>query len=350
MREGLSPSSVNKVLGVLGLGVLALAICFVVIVGSRVFLLFFGAFLFAIFLRRLGELIQRWIHVSQRWGVLLVICLLIVAAGVLATTFAVNITQQFDTLGALVEDAYQDLRGKLRDSRWIDLSGEGMPSIDSVLSGGASALGGVTKALSTTASVVIGFLIIFVVGIFFAVDGRRYRRGVVLLIPPPHRERAGRILDRIVNDLWLWLGARMISMAIIGVLTTVVLLILGIPMPVTLGFIAAILTFIPNIGAVVAIVLPALLALEQGMGTVIAVIAAYTGIQMIESYGITPLIQQRIAKLPGALLIFSQILAGILFGFLGIALASPLALIAMILVEELYVNPMSEKMGATDAA
>lgn len=339
MTNGLTPDNVHKLLGVLGLILLVLVTCFVVVVASQVFLLFFAALLFALFLRRLAAQLHRWIGLPQRLGVPMVIVLLTLGAGVLLTVFSVNVVQQIGILSDLVRAAIEDLIGQLEQGGWIDPSQQYLPDLSSLLSSGTAAIADITRAVSVTVGVVLSLLIVFVVGVFLAVDADRYRRGAMVLVPPGRQGRAVQILDRVLGDLWLWLAGRLISMALIGVLTAATLVVLGIPMPVTLALIAALLTFIPNIGAVVAILLPVLLAIQQGMGTVIAVVAAYSAIQVIESYGITPIVQQRIAKLPAVLVIFSQILAGILFGLLGLALAAPLMLVVMVLIEELYLKP-----------
>ena len=64
----------------------------------------------------------------------------------------------------------------------------------------------------------------------------------------------------------------------------------------------------------------------------------YVAIQTVESYAITPLIQQKAVTLPPALIIFVQLLFGAAFGFLGLLLATPLALVILIVVEKLYLE------------
>ena len=68
------------------------------------------------------------------------------------------------------------------------------------------------------------------------------------------------------------------------------------------------------------------------------VIGVYVGVQTLESYLITPLIQQEQVSLPPALVISAQLLMGVLFGLIGLALATPLAALTMALVEEVYVR------------
>lgn len=127
-------------------------------------------------------------------------------------------------------------------------------------------------------------------------------------------------------------------MIVIGVLTAIGLWLLGVPMAVTLALIAALLTFIPNIGPILAVVPAALLALLQSPMQVVYVCLLYFGIQTFESYLLTPLVQRRTVSLPPALTIFAQVLAAVLLGGLALSLATPMAAALVVLVRMLYLE------------
>ena len=63
---------------------------------------------------------------------------------------------------------------------------------------------------------------------------------------------------------------------------------------------------------------------------------------MIQSYVITPLIFQKTVDMPPALLLFFQVLLGILQGGIGLLLAAPLLAVIMVIVKELYVHDVLE--------
>src|SRR5690606_44568 len=124
---------------------------------------------------------------------------------------------------------------------------------------------------------------------------------------------------------------QLISMTVVGVLTGAGLWLLGLPLAFILGALAALLAFIPNIGPVLAAVPAVLLALADGPTTVLWVIGIYVGVQAVESYLITPVVQQESVSLPPALTISFQLLMGVLYGILGLALATPLAALGLAL-------------------
>jgi predicted PurR-regulated permease PerM len=138
----------------------------------------------------------------------------------------------------------------------------------------------------------------------------------------------------------------MATMAITGSATGAILWILGVPLPFMMGLITGLLAFIPNIGGLIAVTLASLLALPQGLSTVAWVIGLYCAMQLVESYVLTPLIQKRQVSLPPALLIGFQAFMGLVFGFLGLMVASPLLAVGMVVVNQLYVK---DALGDDDA-
>ena len=75
----------------------------------------------------------------------------------------------------------------------------------------------------------------------------------------------------------------------------------------------------------------------------------YIGVQLIEGNITTPLIQQQTIDLPPALTIFMQLLLGVLFGLLGLALAVPLTAVGITLAQTLYVKGYLEQRGVPAA-
>ena len=110
------------------------------------------------------------------------------------------------------------------------------------------------------------------------------------------------------------------------------------PLVLTLALIAGLLNFIPNFGPLIALIPATLIALLQGTSTAIIVICMYTGIQIIQSGVEQPLVQKKMVNIPPALTIMGQVALGTLGGFWGVLLATPLVVIIMTIVNDLYVN------------
>jgi len=196
----------------------------------------------------------------------------------------------------------------------------------------------IQKLFKTTFGLVVNCLLIFFVGLFLASSPQMYVNGTVCLFPAPYRPRAEQVLSQLGHTLWRWLLGRFATMTITGFGAFLVMFIVGVPMATTIGIITGLLCFIPNIGAAIALLLAILAALPQGLTQVTAVVIGYISLQMVESYIITPLIQQRQVAMPPAMLLAFQAFLGALLGFIGAAIASPLLATLMVITKMLYVE------------
>src|SRR3546814_1858677 len=88
-----------------------------------------------------------------------------------------------------------------------------------------------------------------VIGLFVAMEPRIYDRGLQWMVPRAEREEFAITIDRMAFTLRRLLAGRLLGMAFEGFLTWMILAVLGVPMALVLGLIAAILAFIPNVGA-----------------------------------------------------------------------------------------------------
>ena len=201
----------------------------------------------------------------------------------------------------------------------------------------------ISRLFSSTFGYLGDFLIIIVIGIFFTASPHLYLNGIVQLIPPGKRDKAEDVLEKLASGLKKWLAGRFLAMLAVFILTSIGLIILGVPMWLTLAFIAGLLNFIPNFGPIVASIPAILIALSISPTTAAIVAGMYLIIQLLESGIINPMAQKKLVKIPPALIIISQLLVGAMTGIWGIILATPLVLMVIILVKELYIKPMNER-------
>ncbi len=135
-------------------------------------------------------------------------------------------------------------------------------------------------------------------------------------------------------------------MTVVGILTWAGLMILGIPLAFTLAVIAGLLSFVPNIGPILSALPAVLVGLSVSPIMAVYVIGVYVLVQTVESYLITPFIQQRAVAMPPALLLIVQLIMGVWVGVIGIFLATPLTVALMVAVRMLYIEDV---LGDTDA-
>jgi predicted PurR-regulated permease PerM len=194
------------------------------------------------------------------------------------------------------------------------------------------------RMMGTTLGMIANLSVIFFMGTFFAVNPPLYRDGFVKLFPKDRRQRFVDVLNAMGDSMFAWLNGRFVSMTITGVGTGLGLFLLNVPMSGTIGVLTALLTFVPNVGALIALSLAMTMALSQGPTTVVWVVVVYGALQSIESNVITPIIQQQQTSIPPALLLGFQVILGALTGFLGLLVATPLLAAALVAIKELWIR------------
>jgi predicted PurR-regulated permease PerM len=313
----------------------------------HVLLLAFAGLLFAVLLSTVAEALVRWLRLPHSLALVVTVLLLLGAMGGTALLLWPSVSEQIDQLVQELPAALDTLRGWVQSRAW------GAWLIENAEPGdAANARALVTRAtgaVTSTGSALAGLLVIVVVGLYVAAQPGLYRRGVLHLVPPGGRARADEVLREVTHVLRWWLLGTMVSMTLVGLLTTAGLLWLDVPLALTFGLLAATLTFIPNIGPALSVLPPALLALAEDPTRAAWVMALYLAIQTIESYAVTPLIQKRTVELPPALTITAQVALGMLAGPIGLAVATPLTaatmtVVRMLVVEDLLERPATESL------
>lgn len=321
-----------------GIAVLFLALIAAVVLAIDALLLLFACVLFAVLLYELSAILHRRFGWNRKVALGAVVLGLLLVIGLGGWAMAPQIAEQSGELARQIPQSLQQLR-KLVESKPLlarlaaELPDpkEMMGSLQQFVPNAGLFFGGVLGALGNV-------VIIVFVGIYFALSPRRYKQGFVKLVPQGKRERAGQVLDDIGATLARWIVGKSLSMLIVGVATAGGLTLLGVPLGLILGIIAGLLDFIPYIGPILAGVPAVLIALSISPDLALYTVLLFLGIQTIEGYVLQPLVEARAVEIPPALTIVMQLVFGSLFDFAGIALATPLTAMLMVLVDKLYVE------------
>jgi predicted PurR-regulated permease PerM len=182
----------------------------------------------------------------------------------------------------------------------------------------------------------VGFVLLL--ALYVALDGHRYTEAILRLVPEERRPIAEDLSSALGTALPWWVVGRLASMAVVAALTIPGLLLLGIPLAFVLGLIAGLFSFVPILGPLASVVPALLVTLEAVPGKVPWVLALYAGVQLVESWIVTPRIQDRVSETPPLLLLSAQLVAGVLVGIAGIMFSTPMALAALVVVQVLYLK------------
>ncbi|WP_242916965.1 AI-2E family transporter [Pontibacter liquoris] len=329
----------RKVIKAVGITLLMLLlVVFILYTFNSVLLLVFASLLIAIFFRGTAHALHKRTSLPEGWSLGLVVVAFLALIGVAWWLLAPQVSEQVNNLSEQLPKAVADLKQQLSQYKWAQRLLDELPTASSLLQGKNNWLQKSIGVLSSTFSVLANIYIILFIAIFVTIDPNTYRQGIILLFPKNRRKRITEVLDKIGATLYKWILGKLFSMAVVGILTTVGLWLLGIPMAIALGVIAGLLSFIPNFGPILGLIPAVLIALLQGPDQALYVVLLYIGIQAVESNLLTPLVQKKMVEIPPALIITGQLLLGVFSGPLGLILATPLIAMLMVIIKMLYIQ------------
>jgi predicted PurR-regulated permease PerM len=211
-----------------------------------------------------------------------------------------------------------------------------LPSASTIASGTSAIVNQTFKFVSGLVETLGNVFVIMLLGVLLAAQPELYRAAMLRFVPQRYRAGTEVLADDVGDALRRWLVGQLMTMTALFLITWIGLTLIGIPGALVLGFITGILSFIPNLGAVLAGVLIVLASLGSGWGAVAAAFGLYLLVQFLEGNILTPLIQRRAIEIAPATLFAAQIFLGFLFGLWGLALALPLIAILKVVLQHLY--------------
>ena len=309
----------------------------------QVLLILFAGILLGVFLRSLGDRVERHTPLGSGGSLALVVSALLGLICLAGWYLAPDVATQIDQLIQSLPEIIRQLGARIEGYEWGRRMLSQLPDAAERFARPGNILSRATGAFSTAFGLIANLIIISFIGLYLAVNPALYLNGIVRLVPVDARPRARELLGELGETLRWWLIGRMIAMGVIGLLTAVGLWLIGVPLALTLGLLAGILNFIPYLGPILSAVPPLLMVSTGGTTKIFYVLLLYLAVQTIEGDLLTPLVTEKTISLPPALTLAAQVLLGILLGPLGVIFASPISALALIVIKRLYVEDLLER-------
>lgn len=308
----------------------------------EVLLLGFAGLLLGIFLQALGSWLAARLHLPGRVGAPLV-CMAFLGLIVGCTWLAVPaVGHQVNDLADALPRALLGLVKRVERFPW----GHRLVTQTTELLGSNATLARAPRILSSTLGTLASGLAFTLIGIFVSLEPDAYLRRALRLAPPQQRAHLREVLADVGHSLRLWMLAKVGAMLFVGLTTWLGLLLLGSPLALVLAVIAAALTFIPNFGPVAAAAPAVLLGFMDGPVHAGYVVLLYVGVQVLESYLVTPLLERRMISMPPAVTVVMQLAMGAAVGGIGLLTATPLLVACIVLIRRLYIEDVLERPAA----
>ena len=321
-----------------GIGILFILGLAALVLAADALLLVFACILFAILLYRLSDILARHFHLKRTLSLTIVVLLLGAVIGLGGWAMAPQISEQSSQLAEEIPAAIERLQGEVAQHPLLKRVVADLPPPEDIVKQMSTMVPNAGLFFSGILGALGNVVIIVFVGIYFAAAPGVYTGGFIRLVPQAKRGRAREVMGEMGDSLASWLVGKAVSMLIVGTTTAIGLSLLGVPLALILGVIAGLLDFIPYIGPIMAGIPAVLLALSISPDMALYALLLFAAINMLEGYVLQPMIEAKAIELPPALVIVMQLVFGTLFGFAGVALATPLAAVLAVAVRMLYIE------------
>lgn len=333
----------GKLAGLLGLVVLL----YLAWTLRQVLLLMFMAVVFATVLNKFVQQLRK-LSVPRKWAVLIVLAVLSAIVGLILQFIIPALANQLPTYTFLSEQGFEQIQEWYRQYRGV-VPGDALSDTSlrdllpqlSVLSPGF--VGRALKVFTLSLDFFLNFLLVLVTTIMLLVDPASYRRILIAAFPRFYRKRANAIATKCEKALSGWALGLLFNIVVITLFSGVGLAILGVPLPAVNALLAGCLAFIPNVGPLLSVVPPVLMALSISPIKAIGVLILYLAIQQLEGTVLTPMVMKKQVSLLPAVTLMAQVVFAVWFGFLGLFLALPLVIVSQVWLKSVLVEDVLDR-------
>lgn len=189
-------------------------------------------------------------------------------------------------------------------------------------------------AIVSAAGFVTALVTILTITFFLILGSERYLNAGVALFAEPHRPLVRRLLKRSAGAVTGYVGGNLVISVICGVVTFVVLMVLGMPYSGALALLVAVLDLIPLVGATLGGALLVIVGLFVAPWKAVVLLVYIVVYQQVEGSVIQPMVYSRAVQLNGLVIFIAVLVGGMLLGILGALLAIPVVEISRIVVSE----------------
>lgn len=183
---------------------------------------------------------------------------------------------------------------------------------------------------------------------YILVDKTYLKEKFLEFFPPDLKLKAEEILSTISNKVGGYVRAQILSMAAVGIMMAIILVILRVEYSTLLGLITGILDIVPLLGPTIALGVILLVAYPMGIGKIILIIIGFLLVQQISNYVVRPVLFGKLMELHPLMIFLALFLAEQFLGFWGVILSPAIAATVCVLIDELYIAPINLKAKEID--
>jgi predicted PurR-regulated permease PerM len=232
-----------------------------------------------------------------------------------------------------------------RDYQIVDKLQERAEELPARIGDAAGVLGGLGLGIVNS---VFALVTILIMSVFLVSSGPRWVQGLLRLQPADRSARMSHVLYRMGDAVGNYVAGALLQAIVAGILTFLVLTLLGMPFAAPLAVLVALLDLIPLVGATIGAVLVGIVTLFNDFPTTTIIWVVWSIIyQQLENTIIQPQIQKRAVQVHPFVVLVAVLFGSTLFGVLGALMAIPVAASIQISIREWW-SWRKEREDASD--
>jgi predicted PurR-regulated permease PerM len=195
--------------------------------------------------------------------------------------------------------------------------------------------GGILAVGAGVASGVTGATVVLILTLYFLASLRSMKRVTYRFVPASKRAGFIDVSEDITSAVGRYVVGQVSLAAVNGVLSAILLWIIGAPQFVLLAFVAFLFSLVPLVGTITGSVIIVLTCLFASPLTALVALIYYLVYMQVEAYFLSPRIMNRAVSVPGAIVVIAAVAGGTLGGILGALVAIPVAASTIIIIQKI---------------
>ncbi|ENH96064.1 hypothetical protein J416_12704 [Gracilibacillus halophilus YIM-C55.5] len=195
---------------------------------------------------------------------------------------------------------------------------------------------GIQNIASTITSTVVSIITFPFVLFFLLKDGEKFRKITIKVFPPRFRDDIKEVLAKMDTQVGSYIQGQIIVATVIGILLFIGYLIIGLDYAFTLAIVAAVTSVVPYIGPTIAIIPAAIIAIVNSPFMLLKLAIVWIAVQFLEGNFVSPNIMGKTMHIHPLTIILVLLIAGNLFGVIGVILGIPGYAIVRVLGDYLF--------------
>lgn len=305
------------------------------------------AFIAYYLLNPIVDLLER-LKIKRIWGIIL---LILSISGVLTGIILLSAPAIESQVKSLVEN-FPSYLNQLGDSTktWIQNSFLGsyydegykwfmdrFSELPEIIGGFiSSGFKGIQNIASTITNTVVTIVTFPFVLFFLLKDGEKFKHFILKLFPPAFRKDIRSILSNMDTQVGSYIQGQIIVASVIGILLFIGYLIIGLDYAFTLAIVAAVTSVVPYLGPTIAIIPAAIIAIVDSPFMLLKLAIVWVAVQFLEGNFVSPNIMGKTMQIHPLTIILVLLIAGNLFGIIGVVLGIPGYAIVKVIVSYVF--------------